>query len=173
MMNASCHETRIPLGHQHEQRNDNLCVRLAFNDGVLIRMQMEEGPVEELTRRRSLPNDYIDVGQALSDWNMESDSRFDWTAHPGFPRVGTAFQRSVWSALCRVSWGDSVSYGELAQRVGRPDAARAVGRAVGVNPWAPLIPCHRVLAANQGLGGYAQGTRIKSRLLAIEGTAYR
>ncbi|MFI9651559.1 methylated-DNA--[protein]-cysteine S-methyltransferase [Guyparkeria halopsychrophila] len=171
-MNAT-HETRIPLGRPDQSGNGTLWVRLAFTDGGLARLQVEEGAVEDHPPRRALPNGYADVGQALADWQMRIDSRFDWTTHPGFPKVGTAFQRSVWSALCRVPWGESVGYGELAQRVGRPGAARAVGQAVGANPWAPLIPCHRVLAANYGLGGYAQGTRIKSRLLAIEGIAYR
>lgn len=172
-MNATSHEMLIPLGHPDESRSGELWVRLAFTEGALTRMQVEERPVDGHPPRRALPNGYADVAQALSDWQMRVDTRFDWTTHPGFPPGGTAFQRSVWSALCHVSWGESVGYGELAQRVSRPGAARAVGQAVGANPWAPLIACHRVLAANHGLGGYAQGTRIKSRLLAIEGIAYR
>ncbi len=172
-MNATSYETLFSLGHQDESDNGNLWVRLAFADGVLALIQVEEAPVGDHPTRHALPNRYADVEQALTDWHGRIDNRFDWTTHAGFPKVGTAFQRSVWSALCRVPWGESVGYGELAQRVGRPGAARAVGQAVGANPWAPLIPCHRVLAANHGLGGYAQGTRIKSRLLGIEGITYR
>lgn len=172
-MNAGSYGTLIPLGHPDEPDGGNLWVRLTFTDGVLTRMQVEEGPVDDPKPNRALPSDYTDVRRELSSWPLRIDNRFDWTTHPGFPQVGTAFQRSVWSALCRVPWGESVGYGELAQQVGRPGAARAVGQAVGANPWAPLIPCHRVLAANHGLGGYAQGTRIKARLLAIEGIAYR
>lgn len=172
-MKTDSHETRIPLGDPDGSRNGNLWVRLTFTHGVLTRMQVEESPVDEPSARFALPTEYADVGPPLTHWDRGIEDLFDWTTHAGFPPVGTAFQRSVWSALCRIPWGESIGYGELARRVGRPGAARAVGQAVGANPWAPLIPCHRVLAANQGLGGYAQGTRIKSRLLAIEGTAYR
>ncbi|WP_322520482.1 methylated-DNA--[protein]-cysteine S-methyltransferase [Guyparkeria halophila] len=163
----------MPLGHRDDSGSGHLWVRLAFTHGMLTRMQVEEAPVDERRVRDVLPTEYADVGELLNHWDKGIDNPFDWTTHPGFPPVGTTFQRAVWSALCRVPWGESVGYGELARRVGRPGAARAVGQAVGANPWAPLIPCHRVLAANQGLGGYAQGTRIKSRLLALEGTAYR
>ena len=86
---------------------------------------------------------------------------------PVCPR-GTAFQRAVWRELMNVPYGETVTYGELARRIGRPGAARAVGQAVGANPCLILIPCHRVLAAN-GLGGFACGVERKKTLLAIEG----
>ncbi len=172
-MTAIRHETLLPLGPREEPGSHKLRVRLTVSDGILARMQVEGDPVDGATPDHALPSGYSDVERALYDWAANVAPGFDWTAHPGFPRVGSAFQRSVWSALCQVPWGESIGYGELARRVGRPRAARAVGQAVGGNPWAPLIPCHRVLAANHGLGGYAQGTRIKWRLLAIEGIAYR
>lgn len=177
-MNTS-DEVWIPLDKPGQSREEgharswcNVWVSLAFSDGLLLRMQVEEQPAEPSTRY-ALPAGYADVEQALVDWNAgRGDRRVDWTTHPGFPSVGTDFQRAVWSALCAVPRGTSIGYGELARQVGRPGAARAVGQAVGANPWAPLIPCHRVLAANRGLGGYAQGARIKARLLTIEGIEY-
>lgn len=172
-MNVTRGATLIPLGHQTESGSGRLWVRLAVTDGGLVRMQVEDDPRHEFTSTRMVPAKYADVVEALTDWNTRIASRFDWTTHPGFPEIGTAFQRSVWSELCRVPWGESLGYGGLAQKVGRPGAARAVGQAVGANPWAPLIPCHRVLAAHHGLGGYAQGTRIKAKLLAIEEIAFR
>ena len=80
---------------------------------------------------------------------------------------GTMFQQRVWQALLSIPYGETVSYGELARMVGCK-SAQAVGQAVGANPIALIIPCHRVIAANGQLGGYAYGTEIKKRLLELE-----
>ena len=80
---------------------------------------------------------------------------------------GTAFQQRVWQALLTIPYGKTVSYGEIARMVGCK-SAQAVGQAVGTNPVALLIPCHRVIAAHGKLGGYAYGQEIKERLLNIE-----
>ena len=80
---------------------------------------------------------------------------------------GTAFQQCVWQALLTIPYGKTVSYGELARMVGCK-SAQAVGQAVGANPIALLIPCHRVIAAHGQLGGYAYGIELKKRLLNIE-----
>lgn len=82
---------------------------------------------------------------------------------------GSDFQRQVWAALLRIPWGETLTYGELARRLGREGAARAVGTANGANPLPILIPCHRVVAAN-GLGGYSGGLALKRRLLTLEGS---
>ncbi len=82
--------------------------------------------------------------------------------------VGTPFELRVWAALGEIGYGETVSYGELARRVGRPAAARAVGRAVGCNPIAIIVPCHRVVGASGKLTGYAGGPAMKARLLADE-----
>lgn len=84
---------------------------------------------------------------------------------------GSTFRRRVWTELCRIPYGSTVSYGELAARLG--SSARAVGVAVGHNPIAVIIPCHRVVAADGGLGGYACGAARKYFLLALEGGACR
>nr|WP_240049018.1 bifunctional DNA-binding transcriptional regulator/O6-methylguanine-DNA methyltransferase Ada [Parerythrobacter lutipelagi] len=81
---------------------------------------------------------------------------------------GTAFQQSVWQALRAIPAGETRSYGQLAAALGKPKASRAVGGANGANNIAVLIPCHRVIAHDGGLGGYAYGTRIKSELLRRE-----
>ena len=81
---------------------------------------------------------------------------------------GTPFQREVWAALSRIPYGETISYGELARRVGRPKGPRAVGQANGRNPIAIIVPCHRVLASN-GIGGYGGGLPVKRALLALEG----
>lgn len=87
--------------------------------------------------------------------------------------TGSDFQQQVWRALLSIESGRSRSYGELAAALGRPDAARAVGAAVGRNPIAILIPCHRVLGRTGQLTGYAGGLDRKKALLQLEGTAFR
>lgn len=82
---------------------------------------------------------------------------------------GTKFRRRVWEELSLIQRGNTRSYGEIAEEMGRHRAARAVGGACGANPIPVLIPCHRVLAANGGLGGFSGGLEWKRRLLAIEG----
>ena len=84
---------------------------------------------------------------------------------------GTAFQLAVWKALADIPYGETITYGELAQRVGRPAAFRAVGQANGANPIPIVYPCHRVVAAGRRLGGYGGGLETKRRLLAMEGVA--
>jgi methylated-DNA-[protein]-cysteine S-methyltransferase len=81
---------------------------------------------------------------------------------------GTEFQREVWAELSRIPYGETISYGELARRVGRPRGPRAVGQANGKNPIAIIVPCHRVVAGN-GIGGYGGGLPMKRALLAVEG----
>ena len=86
---------------------------------------------------------------------------------PLAPR-GTVFQRAVWEALLTIPAGEVVTYGAIAEAVGRPGAARAVGQAVGRNPLAIVVPCHRVLAAGGAIGGYAAGLERKRWLLEHE-----
>ncbi|MDG4868201.1 MGMT family protein [Guyparkeria sp. 1SP6A2] len=117
----------------------------------------------------ALPGGIEEIATAIRRWPQSCGIAVDWTSHPLFAARGTAFQRAVWRELCEIAAGETCTYGQLAERVGRPRAARAIGQAVGGNPWALLVPCHRVVAAHGRLGGYAHGTAIKSRLLAHEG----
>jgi len=91
--------------------------------------------------------------------------RFDL---PLAPR-GTEFQRRVWRALAEIPYGKTISYGELAHRIGNPSASRAVGLANGANPLPIVVPCHRVIGANGSLTGFGGGLPIKRKLLALEG----
>jgi methylated-DNA-[protein]-cysteine S-methyltransferase len=92
----------------------------------------------------------------------------DFSALALDPR-GTPFQLRVWQELRRIPWGQAISYKELARRIGNPKASRAVGQANGRNPIPLIIPCHRVIAADGGLGGYSSGLERKSWLLRHEG----
>jgi methylated-DNA-[protein]-cysteine S-methyltransferase len=81
---------------------------------------------------------------------------------------GTSFQLEVWQALQGIAAGQTLTYGELARQLGRPQAARAVGTAVGRNPICIIIPCHRVVAGDGSLGGYVAGLECKQELLVLE-----
>ena len=85
--------------------------------------------------------------------------------------LGTDFQLRVWSELRRIPWGRTISYGELATRIGQPSASRAVGAANGKNPLPIVIPCHRVIGSDGSLTGFGGGLPIKRALLAIEGSS--
>lgn len=84
---------------------------------------------------------------------------------------GTAFQLQVWNALLRIPYGETRTYGQLAVQLGHPGAARAVGAANGANPVSIIVPCHRVIAAGGGLGGYGGGLDRKRFLLDLESGA--
>jgi methylated-DNA-[protein]-cysteine S-methyltransferase len=81
---------------------------------------------------------------------------------------GTPFQQAVWSALRKIPYGRTRSYGEIAAAIGRPGAARAIGRANGSNPICVVVPCHRVIGADGSLTGFAFGESLKRRLLDLE-----
>jgi methylated-DNA-[protein]-cysteine S-methyltransferase len=86
---------------------------------------------------------------------------------------GTAFQKMVWTELTKIPKGEVVTYQELAKRIGKPKAYRAVANAVGKNPLAPTIPCHRVIRTDGSLGGYSGqgGVKTKKKLLLAEGVS--
>ncbi|MDQ3710233.1 MAG: methylated-DNA--[protein]-cysteine S-methyltransferase [Actinomycetota bacterium] len=92
------------------------------------------------------------------------------TFHLDLAPHGTAFQLRVWQALAEIPYGTTISYRQLAERVGNPNASRAVGLANGRNPISIVVPCHRVIGANGALVGYGAGVERKRWLLAMEGT---
>ena len=107
------------------------------------------------------------VGEALRqlrEYFAGKRAEFDLPLAP----AGTAFQRSVWRQLQEIPYGETISYGELARRVGNPKASRAVGSANGANPLPIVIPCHRVIAGDGTLGGFGGGLLTKQTLLALE-----
>ena len=87
--------------------------------------------------------------------------------------AGSPFQERVWRALLEIPYGETISYGELARRIGRPDAVRAVGTANGRNPISIVVPCHRVIGADGSLTGYGGGLDRKQFLLELESRQQR
>ena len=106
-----------------------------------------------------------EAARQLQEYLEGKRKEFDLPLHP----QGTEFQRQVWQALRQIPYGTTITYGQLAQMVGRPSAARAVGRANGRNPISIFIPCHRVVGAAEVLRGYAGGVEQKKKLLHLEG----
>lgn len=115
--------------------------------------------------------DWIESAEPFAEARRQLDAyfagrlrRFDLPLAP----EGTPFQQRVWRALLDIPYGETVSYGELARRIGRPSAVRAVGAANGQNPLSIVIPCHRVIGSDGRLVGYGGGLPAKSALLALE-----
>ena len=95
--------------------------------------------------------------------------RFDVPLH----LEGTAFQERAWAVMRKIPYGATISYAQQAKQIGKPRATRAVGTANGANPIPIIVPCHRVVASDGSLGGYALGLTMKRRLLALEGVNER
>ncbi|EHM31565.1 putative methylated-DNA--protein-cysteine S-methyltransferase [Streptomyces sp. W007] len=118
---------------------------------------------------RHAPEVFAEVARQLEAYFAGRSTRFDVPLAEG---AGTEFQRRVWAALDSVPYGSTVSYGEIAARVGASGAGvRAVGTAIGRNPLLVVRPCHRVIGADGALRGYAGGLERKKLLLGIEGGA--
>ena len=110
-----------------------------------------------------------EVRQQIEDYFAGKRQNFELILAPN----GTPFQQTVWSALQRIPFGKTVSYGALAKTIKRPNAARAVGRANGTNPICLIVPCHRVIGSDGSLTGFAFGEKIKQTLLEHEGALPR
>ena len=104
------------------------------------------------------------VARQIAEYFGGTRHSFDLTLAPS----GSEFQKKVWRELMRIPFGETITYAELARRVGKPRAARAVGRANATNRIALVIPCHRVIGSNGKLTGYAFGVEIKEKLLEWE-----
>ena len=111
------------------------------------------------------------IRQAIEELAEYFDGRRRHFGTPVDPTLGTDFQRAVWKALRRIPMGRTTTYGEIARRIGRPTAVRAVASAIGRNPISILVPCHRVIGSDGALTGYAGGVQRKASLLALEQSA--
>jgi methylated-DNA-[protein]-cysteine S-methyltransferase len=139
-----------PVGPLHATIEGGRVTGLAFDDG---RPPGDAGDDFGLTERM----------RAYFDGDLHALAELDLDLR------GTAFQRDVWTALRAIPPGETVSYRDIAEAVGRPEATRAVGNAVGSNPVAIVVPCHRVIRTSGGLGGFGGGLDRKRWLLAHEG----
>lgn len=107
----------------------------------------------------------LTVSEELSEYSQGLRKKFSFK----MKAQGSEFQKKVWKELLKIPWGKTVSYFEIATRLESPQSVRAVASAIGKNPIAIFIPCHRVIAKSGGLGGYSGGLPTKINLLHIEG----
>ena len=157
-MNVVVHPT--PIGTLH----------LASDGASLVACEFEgheSGLAHRLHRdaQAGAPDAVLDLARTQLDDFFRG--RLRAFAVPLAPR-GTDFQRKVWSALCAIPYGDTMSYGKLAARIGEPAAVRAVGAANGRNPLCIIVPCHRVIGADGSLTGFGGGLPRKRFLLGLE-----
>jgi methylated-DNA-[protein]-cysteine S-methyltransferase len=137
-----------------------LAVLLGPVDVALARLERRlRQPV--VSRSSELADDAL---RQLREYAAGERTVFDLPCAP----FGTAFQRDVWEAVAAIPYGETTTYAEIARRVGRPTAPRAVGAANGANPLCIVIPCHRVIGHGGKLTGYAHGLPLKERLLKME-----
>jgi len=152
----ACETAPSPFGELLLLSQGDVLTGLYFDNG-------RDRPVVDPAWRRSAPV-LREACAQLRAYFAGRSFRFDLP----LALAGTAFQRSVWSALCDIPCGETISYVELARRVGSPKAFRAAGQANGANPVAIVVPCHRVIAADGSLGGYGGGLDRKRWLLDHE-----
>ncbi len=160
------HAFLTPFGRMYVAATDRGLVRLSWQqpeDDDFVEWLQEALPGRPVVRD---PEGLAEVERQLREYFAGERDRFDLPVD--LSAVGE-FDRRVLEAARRVSFGQVVPYAELARRIGRPKAARAVGGALGRNPVAIVVPCHRVVRKDGGLGGYGGGVEWKERLLAIEG----
>jgi methylated-DNA-[protein]-cysteine S-methyltransferase len=141
-------------------------LRLIADDTGLRRVCFERDrhPRDEDTRGRQDPSRLAPAREQLEQYFAGERRDFDLALNP----MGTAFQRGVWSALRDIYYGVTISYSELAHRIGNPGASRAVGAANGRNPLPIIVPCHRVVGRDGQLVGFGGGLETKAALLALE-----
>ena len=148
------------------ERGGRVCLLHFGADGPEVDPILERWYPGEPRVRRALPQ----VAEALRRYFGGDLAALD--AVPA-ELNGTPFQKAVWQALRRIPPGTTISYGELARRIGQPTSVRAVGAANGANPVAVIVPCHRVIGSNGTLTGYGGGLDRKRWLLAHEGVVDR
>ena len=138
-------------------------LRASFEDGILCSLVLCDDASACFCD--SQPPEAAAVETALNRYFLGDPEAFDRIA---FRPQGTLFQMKVWEALRAIPYGQVRTYGEIASAIGQPGAARAVGGACNKNHILLIIPCHRVVAAGGGIGGFAYGTDVKRQLLQLE-----
>ena len=139
---------------------------LIGDENGLKQIHFQDGPHAHILRPEWVENrqPFTEVIKQLQAYFQGRSTTFTLQLAP----EGTSFQRKVWNALRMIPYGQTVSYGDIARRIGNPKASRAVGAANGQNPLSIVVPCHRVIGQSGDLVGYGGGLPIKRALLALE-----
>lgn len=157
-------EIDTPIGRMTLGATERALVLADFTDRPML-------PAQLATVRRRIGPMEREASQVLDEAERQLRAFLAgerWSFDLPIDAPGSAFQERVWAELRRIPYGETISYRELAMRVGTPAASRAVGRANGSNRLAVIIPCHRVIASGGGLGGYGGGLEAKRWLLDLE-----
>jgi O-6-methylguanine DNA methyltransferase len=152
-----------PLGRMWAAASENGLVQFSILDD-------KDGFMRELESR--IKAEYIEDPNKFMNLRAELERYFNGERlifKGSFDMRGTPFQVEVWKAIHSIPNGSLTSYGGIAKQIGRPKAVRAVGNAVGDNPLGLIVPCHRVVSSNGGIGGFGTGLEWKRKLLAHEG----
>ncbi|HBC74863.1 MAG TPA: cysteine methyltransferase [Candidatus Wallbacteria bacterium] len=137
-----------------------------FEDGLLVKVSIRGSGLAKVRRHEYTMDPGHPFMKELADYFAGRLKKFRQKIRF---KTGTEFQRLVWKVLAEIKCGDVFTYKELSEKIGKPEAARAVGNALGKNPLPLVIPCHRVIRSDGSLGGFTGGTDIKKTLLEIEG----
>ncbi|MGE9295830.1 MAG: methylated-DNA--[protein]-cysteine S-methyltransferase [Puniceicoccales bacterium] len=157
------HAFETPLGGMIAIASDEALLLLEFNERRALEAGLERVASQgNVSPGRNAITDQIE--RELGEYFAGERQVFETPIELG----GTAFQQEVWRALMMIPYGETWSYRELAQFVGKPTGSRAVAGANGANQLAIIVPCHRVIGADGSLSGYAGGVERKQRLLEIE-----
>ncbi len=141
-------------------------IRMKSNGEALLELEFTTAPLTA----DEIPDPVLDqAARELAEYFNGQRREFTIPVH----QSGTPFQEKVWEELRKIPYGATISYGELARRVGQPKASRAVGGANGRNHIAIIVPCHRVISSTSRIGGYASGPEHKAFLLDLEQAPYR
>jgi methylated-DNA-[protein]-cysteine S-methyltransferase len=151
--------------HVHSFLTDIGSVHVVEEGGAITEVKLpgEKAPVGEMSKTPLLKEAAVQISEYLQGKRQEF-------ALPLAP-IGSDFAMKVWKEMLTIPYGKVRTYGEMAEAIGRPGAARAVGQACNRNPISILIPCHRVVGAGGKLTGYAGGLALKERLLELERNA--
>ena len=146
----------------------------AHNDKLCLCDWVDRRDRAQIDRRiqRALEAEYIEgssqvIVQAIEELNGYFRGESHRFGTPLMP-IGTPFQQAVWREIVKIPYGTTASYKEIAARIGKSEAVRAVANAIGANALSLFIPCHRIIASDGGIGGYAGGLEVKRALLKIE-----
>jgi O-6-methylguanine DNA methyltransferase len=170
-MKASSMQTIYYISYQSKVGT----LHIASTDKGVVRIDLPKHPKAEFMaslKKQSNGAEFVESAAKNKQIIAELDKYFDGKLERFSAKLdphGTEFQQQVWRELQKIPYGTTITYKQLAQRVGRPDGYQAVGRANGTNPIAIVIPCHRVIGSGNDLVGYGGGIKMKEYLLKLEG----
>lgn len=138
--------------------------RIVIQDNAVVELNYSANDCVAVSELSQDCSNALEPRRQLEEYFAGRRQTFDLPLRPN----GTEFQRRVWEQLLQIPYGQTATYGEIAKRIGNPNAARAVGQACNANPIPIFIPCHRVVSSNSRLTGFALGLDVKSALLELE-----